>query len=83
MNFLHNLNDFSIKLTNQGKLQEANQLQCDLSEFGLCPKEWQIKNSGHGSYKIQNRTSPDFYFIGQTTKTSQKIKWQSIRLAGI
>jgi hypothetical protein len=62
---------------------DLNLLNNSLSEYGLKPKEWHIIKEDGVSYKILNKTEPDFFFRGKIKYENGRKKWGSIRLAGL
>ncbi len=69
---------------NVSKMQtDLNLLNNSLSEYGLKPNEWNIIKENGGSYKIFNKTEPDFFFRGKIKYEKGRKKWGSIQLAGL
>lgn len=64
-------------------LQELDVLNSSLSDYGLCPTEWQIIEEEDWLYKIQNKEEPHFFFRGKIKYVNGHKKWRSIRLAGL
>lgn len=54
-----------------------------LTQFGLCPKEWEIKHESSNLYRIQNRSDHSFYFNGYTKNLKGNKIWQRIYLKNI
>lgn len=58
-------------------------LNNNLKQFGLCPKEWEIKHENANLYRIQNRNDHSFYFNGYTKNLKGSKAWQRIYLKNI
>ncbi|MEQ1723014.1 MAG: hypothetical protein ABL930_07535 [Pseudobdellovibrio sp.] len=65
------------------KETDLNLLNNSLSEYGLKPNEWNIIKEDCVSYKIFNKTEPEFFFRGKVKYENGRKKWGSIRLAGL
>ncbi len=72
MNFFQSQNDESL-----------NELSCQLSEFGLYPKEWTLIKDSNLQIKIQNRYHDSFYFMGSIKKENGKKLWKNIHLISL
>jgi hypothetical protein len=61
------------------------QLQSSLSQFGLCPNDWNIEPQKNDFILIKNKTEESFYFIGKIKQktNSDKIDWKFITLASL
>ena len=73
-----------MKIFTQSKL-ELKKLSADLSQFGLCPKDWNLEAVEGDQLLIRHKEAADFFFVGQTKKQkkSQVSEWQFITLASI
>lgn len=73
-----------MKIFTQSKL-ELKKLTTDLSQFGLCPTDWNLEPVDEEQMLIRNKNSADFFFVGQTKKQkkSKISEWQFITLASI
>ena len=60
-----------------------NELNHQLSEFGLQPKEWALIKDSHQQIKTQNKDCNSFYFIGSTKILNGKRQWKNIQLASL
>jgi len=73
-----------MKFFTQTKI-ELKKLHTDLSQFGLCPNDWNLEPVENDQLLIRHKTSADFFFVGQTKKRkkSQISEWQFITLASL
>lgn len=69
---------------------KANKANCNfpelyskLSEFGLCPNDWELSLLNDFTFKIQNKHEPSFYFIGKAEYKKGVSSWALIQLASL
>jgi hypothetical protein len=66
-----------------------SKLKIGLSQFGLCPNDWNIEPKNNDFILIKNKTEENFYFIGKTKMTkhidskNEQLSWQFITLASL
>ncbi len=60
-----------------------NELNSQLSDFGLSPADWKLIKGTDEHIKIENKFESSFYFLGLTQKSDGKNYWKNIQLAGI
>jgi hypothetical protein len=59
-------------------------LKTSLSQFGLCPKDWDIIPQNDNFHVIKNKSEDDFYFVGKADrKKNDEMEWKFITLAGL
>ena len=59
------------------------ELNSQLSEFGLHPKEWSLIKDSNFQIKIQNKNHDSFYFMGSIKKQNGKKLWKNIQLISL
>ena len=64
--------------TQKNNQDQMNFLNQSLQQFGLCPKDWNLKKESNQKYIITHKDDPDFFFIGKI-KTETK-SWDFIQL---
>ncbi len=68
----------------QRNTSEILRLQTGLSQFGLCPTEWDIIPQNDNFHFIKNKSEDDFYFVGKVDRNkNDKVEWKFIQLAGL
>jgi hypothetical protein len=72
-----------MKLLQLRNRKESLILSAELASYGLCPGDWILKEQKNNIYRIENRTEPEFCFLGRTKTTDGQIKWQTITLKSV
>lgn len=72
-----------MKLLQLRNRKESLILSAQLASYGLCPDDWVLKAQKDNIYQIQNRSEPEFCFLGTTKTTDGQKKWQSITLKSV
>ena len=60
-----------------------NELNTQLTDFGLHPQDWVLMPKSSKTVKIQHKEEKTFYFVGQIEKQKGKAYWKTIHLAGL
>jgi hypothetical protein len=60
-----------------------HQLNGQLSEFGLNPRDWVVKPVGTDRFKVEYTDDRNWYFIGTTKSKEKKTQWAQMQLASI
>ena len=60
-----------------------DELNNQLIDFGLHPKDWDLLKVKNKQIKIQHRQESTFYFIGSVENKKGKAYWKNIHLAGL
>ena len=63
--------------------ENKNDLNSQLSQFGLQPTEWSLLNEQNDQIIIQNKFDDSFYFIGSVQNLDGKQKWKNIQLVSL
>ena len=58
-----------------------HQLQQQLCQFGLNPKDWLVQQISPRAYAVRSRKDQETYFWGLTTKATQNLKWKKLQVA--
>jgi hypothetical protein len=78
-----------MKTINEKQTTIHSKLKLGLSQFGLCPNDWNIEPKNKDFVLIKNKIEENFYFIGKIKMTKQidsqkeQLAWQFITLAGL
>jgi len=67
----------------QLKTDAVNELNLQLTDFGLQPQDWILQPQSTKKIKIQNRQEKSFFFMGQVEKSKGKAYWKNIHLASL
>jgi len=67
----------------QLKTDAVNELNLQLTDFGLQPQDWVLQPQSTKKIKIQNRQEKSFFFMGQVEKLKGKAYWKNIHLASL
>ncbi len=59
------------------------QLTKALKEFGLQPADWMLISASENRLRIQNKSEPDFCFMGLYLETKGVFQWNHIRLMSL
>ena len=62
---------------------ETQKLATQLSQYGLNPNEWILRQEDRGIYAIQSKRDQNFTFAGKTKKQGSAIQWEEIELLSI
>lgn len=71
------------KLTQDFNPSLNQNLQKELQNFGLDPREWTLIKERSHTYKIANTKDSGFTFKGQTKLSQKKLTWDFIHLSSI
>ena len=63
--------------------ENKSDLNSQLSQFGLQPKEWSLINEQNNQIIIQNKFDDSFCFIGSVQNLDGKQKWENIQLISL
>lgn len=60
---------------------ESTELQQQLFQFGLNPKEWNIEKRGPNTYVIRHCQDLKIYFWGIIRKSDHQMEWKKLHIA--